>query len=221
MKTIRIDLHTHSTASPDGGLTEADYTKLIRENILNYIAVTDHDRIDMAQHLQTELGDAIIVGQEITTSEGEIIGLFVASQIAPLQSALQTVKAIKNQGGLVYVPHPFETVRKGITKQTLDNIASYVDIVEVHNGRAFFQNRGPLATAWARIHSKAMAASSDAHGIKGMASTYTTITAKPSQENLVKLLATSRRQTTRPPLSSLLYPKYHRLRAKLKKTKKP
>ncbi len=221
MKTIRIDLHTHSTASPDGGVTEADYTKLIQGNLIDFIAVTDHDRIDMAQHLQTKLGDAIIVGQEITTSEGEIVGLYLASLVKPHQSALQTVKAIKNQGGLVYIPHPFETVRKGITKQTLDSIASYVDIVEVHNGRAFFQNRGPLATTWARIHSKAMAASSDAHGVKGMASTYTEIGAKPTQENLIKLLATSRRRTTRPPLSSLLYPKYHRLRAKLKGTKKP
>ncbi len=220
MSDTRIDLHTHSIGSPDGGLTATDYSALLNAQVLHFIAVTDHDRIDTAQELQKTLGDQIIVGQEITTSQGEIIGLYLSEKITPGQTAQQTVKAIKQQGGLVYIPHPFETVRKGIPKEVLDSIAGLADIVETHNGRAVFQNKGPAAVAWARLHGKVSAASSDAHGKRGMATSFTTISGVPTRDNLVELLKTGRQQTARPPLHSLLYPKYHRLRGKLKKTKK-
>ncbi|RTK94179.1 PHP domain-containing protein [Candidatus Saccharibacteria bacterium] len=212
----KIDLHTHSTASPDGGISPKQYAHLLSSGALDYIAITDHDHIDMAKQLHGEHGDAIIVGQEITTSEGELIGLFLSDRVMPGQTAKATAKAITKQGGLVYVPHPFETVRKGISLEALDSIAPLIDIVEVHNGRAVFQNKGPKAAVWARLHNKPGAASSDAHGIKGIGSSFTTIAQKPNQKNLATLLETARILTARPPLTSLLYPKLNRLRAKLK-----
>lgn len=215
---LKIDLHTHSTASPDGGVSATEYASLLKNRVLDFIAVTDHDRIDMALELQKSLGDHIIVGQEITTTQGELIGLFLNASVQPGLDALTTAKKIVAQGGLVYVPHPFETVRKGISKATLDTIANLVDIVEVHNGRAFFQNKGPEATSWARLHNKASAASSDAHGKKGLGTCYNEVSQPPTAQNLVKLLATSHLSTSRPPIRSLLYPKLNRIRAKLKKT---
>lgn len=221
MKSLRIDLHTHSTGSPDGGITSAQYQSLLRNEALHFIAITDHDRIDIAQEIQRQLGDNIIVGQEITTRDGEIIGLFLTTPVAAGKSAAETAQEIHEQGGLVYIPHPFETVRKGVTKETLDAIASFVDIVEVHNGRAVFQNKGPQAAAWARLHNTAPAASSDAHGIKGIGTSFTTIDEAPTAKNLVSLLAKSHLQTSRPPIRSLLYPKYNRLRGTLKRKSKP
>lgn len=217
MNSIRIDLHTHSVGSPDGGVTLAQYKALIESNVLQYIAITDHDRIDVAQEIHSQLGDAIIIGQEITTQNGEIIGLFLKSKITPGLTAKETAEAIRDQGGLVYIPHPFETVRKGITKEALDPIASLVDIVEVHNGRAVFQNKGPQAAAWARLHNTATAASSDAHGVKGMATSFSVIDEVPTAKTLAKLLEKGRLQINRPPLRSLLYPKYNRLRGTLKR----
>lgn len=213
----KVDLHTHSYGSSDGGLKLSNYQNLLMTNKLDYIAITDHDRIDVAQEIHASLGQKIIVGQEITTSEGEIIGLFLSHPIASKLSARQTALAIKNQGALVYIPHPFETVRKGITPSTLDDIADLVDIVEVHNGRAVFQNKGPEATVWARLNNKVGAASSDAHGVKGVGTSYTTITDAPSARSLVNLLEKGHLSVKHPPLLSLLYPKYHRLRDKLKK----
>jgi len=213
----KVDLHTHSYGSSDGGLKLSDYQALLTTNKLDYIAITDHDRIDIAQEINASLGHKIIVGQEITTREGEIIGLFLSSAIAPKLSARETALAIKDQGALVYIPHPFETVRKGITRSTLDGIADLVDIVEVHNGRAVFQNKGPEATVWARLHNKVGAASSDAHGIRGVGTSYTTITDVPSARSLAKLLEKGHLDVKHPPILSLLYPKYHRLRDKLKK----
>jgi predicted metal-dependent phosphoesterase TrpH len=120
----RVDLHTHSLASPDGALRAADYTVMLASGRLNYIAVTDHNRIDFALQLQAQLGPQIIVGEEITTTDGEIIGLYLHEVVPAGLSTLEAVQRIRQQGGLVYVPHPFETVRKGITAATLDTIAT-------------------------------------------------------------------------------------------------
>jgi predicted metal-dependent phosphoesterase TrpH len=214
---IKIDLHTHSIGSPDGGIKPAEYKSLLESAALNYIAVTDHDTIDLAVTLRSELGENIIVGQEITTSQGELIGLFLTTAVPKGLSAKETALAIRKQNGLVYVPHPFETVRKGVTKQVLDTIAEHVDIVEVHNGRAFMQNKGPQAVIWARLHSKAVAASSDAHGKKGIGTCFTTIQSVPTAQNLVSQLNKGHMNVARPPLSSLLYPKYNRLHGKIKR----
>jgi predicted metal-dependent phosphoesterase TrpH len=212
---IRIDLHTHSNGSPDGGIRINEYKKILDESVLDCIAITDHDAIDQAVMIQKQLGDRIIVGEEISTQDGEIIGLFLTQKINPGLSAKDTANEIKSQGGLVYIPHPFETVRKGISKATLDSIADKVDIIEVHNGRAVFQNKGPQAITWARLHNRIGAASSDAHGVKGLGTTYTSIAEVPSRKTLLPLLQKARLTTKRPPLLSLFYPKLHRLRGKV------
>lgn len=213
----KIDLHTHSAGSPDGGISHAQYKSILSSGQLDFVAITDHDHIEDALALQALLGEKIIVGEEISTTQGEIIGLYLKTLVAPGMSAMDTAVAIKSQGGLVYIPHPFETVRHGITKSTLDNIATLVDIVETHNGRAFFQNKGPAAVVWTRLNNTAVAASSDAHGLKGVGTSFTALAQPPTAKNLVEQLRTAHLHVQRPPLSSLLYPKYHRLRAKLKR----
>jgi len=214
---IKIDLHTHSVGSPDGGITLEEYARLLDDKVLDMIAVTDHDSIEQAQAIQNKLGPRIIIGEEITSLEGEIIGLFLSQKVEPGLSALQTVQAIKSQGGLVYIPHPFETVRKGVTQAAIDSISDEIDIVEVYNGRAVFQNKGPRALTWARLNNKIGAASSDAHGLKGVGTTYSSVETVPVKESFLEVLKTARLTTKRPPLLSLFYPKYNRFRAKIKK----
>ncbi len=213
---FKIDLHTHSSASPDGGLTQAHYDKVFSSGLLDCCAITDHNRIDNAVALQRALGPSrIIIGEEIMTTVGEIIGLFLERPVLAGQTPLETAKAIKAQNGVVYIPHPFETVRKGLPKKALDEIASLVDIVEVHNGRAWLQNRGAQAAAWAKLHHKLRAASSDAHGYRGLGSGITVLTEIPTRQNFKKLLSKAHLQTRPPHLRSLLYPKLHRLSRKL------
>jgi len=214
---IKIDLHTHSVGSPDGGITLEEYAKLLDDKVLDMIAVTDHDSIDQALAIQNKLGPRIIIGEEITSLEGEIIGLFLKQKVEPGLSAIKTVQAIKSQGGLVYIPHPFETMRKGITKSAIDSISDEIDIVEVYNGRAVFQNKGPQALTWARLNDKIGAASSDAHGLKGIGTTYSSVETVPTKESFLEILKTARLATKRPPVLSLFYPKYNRFRAKIKK----
>lgn len=217
----RLDLHTHSQASPDGALRATDYKRMLESGKLDYIAITDHDRIDFALQLQAELGglgilgSRIIVGEEITTQAGEIIGLYLSEAVPPGLTAAETVQRIHRQGGLVYIPHPFETVRKGLTLADLDAIAGEVDIIETYNGRTL-QNRGGQAEKWAARHGAAQAASSDAHGWYGWGNTYSKITGVPTRENLAETLQT---MTTcchgSVGVRGRLYPKINRLRKAL------
>ena len=213
----KVDLHTHSVASHDGGISAEQYAHALSTNILDVIAVTDHNHIDFALGVQQQLGDRIIVGEEIMTTGGEIIGLYLTKRIKPGLSPLETIKQIKEQGGLVYVPHPFESVRKGLHPAALEELVDYVDIVEVCNGRAFLQNRSAQTVIWAKLNHVIGAASSDAHGIRGLGKTYTRVKKLPAVGDLVEIVANGTPVTERPGVRSLLYPKYHRIRKKLRR----
>lgn len=210
--SVKIDLHTHSYGSPDGGLELKDYREAISSGKLDYIAITDHNRIDIAQNIQKRVGDKhICVGEEITTTHGEIIGLYLKKAIPAGLSPRKAAERIKKQGGLVYIPHPFETVRSGMDLESLDAIADLVDIVETYNGRAVFQDKGGEAIAWVGAHKKVQqVASSDAHGRIGWQKTSTQIAKLPTAETLVKLLKKAEYQTNRVGFG-ILYPKLNRI----------
>lgn len=210
--SYKVDFHTHSTASPDGSLRLKDYQYALKSRKLDVIAITDHNSIDQALLFQAELGDRIIVGEEITTLQGEIIGLYLTKTIPPLRDIQVTIQAIKAQGGLVYIPHPFETVRKGVNEVTLDAIANQVDIIEIQNGRAIFQDFGERAAEWAVKHTVPGAASSDAHGKSGWGRTYTTLREMPTKDTLTALLSEATSTRRFPGILGILYPKVNRLR---------
>ena len=205
---IKVDLHTHSEASKDGGIRPGQYAKLLKNETLDVIAITDHDRIDFAVGMQKALGaDKIIVGQEVTTTDGDILGLYLTKEIPAGLSPKEAVDQIHSQKGLVCVPHPFETVRKGISRETLEIITSDVDIIEGFNGRALVQNYGSEAIRWAKTNGKHYVASSDAHGYKGAGKTYTEIQKHPkTATELLSALHEARLVNGRPPLRTLLYP---------------
>ncbi len=208
----KIDLHTHSVASKDGGLKRSQYVELLENGVLDVVAITDHNTIELAKDLYKDYPDSLIIGEEIMTAQGEIIGLYLSSDIEPGMTALETAKEIRGQGGLVYIPHPFETVRHGIQPDALDEIKYLVDIIEINNGRALLKSHLPKVAIWAKINRVATASSSDAHGLKGVGNSYSTVSKKPTKDTLVELLATARIVAERPPLRTLLYPKGHRLR---------
>jgi predicted metal-dependent phosphoesterase TrpH len=211
----KVDLHTHSIASPDGGLKLSDYRRMLARGKLDAVAITDHSTISFAQVAQAKLGEkVIIVGEEITTQQGEIIGLYLEEAVPAGLTLEEAIAAVRAQNGLVYVPHPFETVRQGIQKEDLDKIAQAVDIVEIYNGRAVFQNRSKSAAAWTEEHKKVGAASSDAHGTIGWGRTCSRLEKAPTRETLVALLA-SAKYRTQSVRFGVLHPKMNRLKRKL------
>ena len=209
----KIDLHTHSKASPDGCLTIDNYCQMIDSNKLNFIAVADHNIISFAQQLQAKLGASIIVGEEVTTNDGHLIGLYLKEAIKPGLSAAETADLIHDQNGLVYVPHPFEKrTRQSLSRQVLEAITDKVDIVEVFNGRARLASSGKLAMSWALEHKKAFAASSDAHGPHGWGQTYSRIDMLPERDNLLDLLNSPSIAAGSVGLIGRLYPELNRIR---------
>jgi predicted metal-dependent phosphoesterase TrpH len=211
----KIDLHTHSEASPDGGISAAQYEKAITTNRLDAIAITDHNQVEFAMLLHKKLGDRIIVGEEIMTTVGEIIGLYLVEPIPSGLSPLETVKRIKEQGGLVYVPHPFESFRHGLHPAVLEELVDYLDIIEVCNGRAFLQDRSSQTVIWAKLNRVIGAASSDAHGLRGLGKTYTRVKELPTRATMTDVIGNGTPVTERPGLRALLYPRYHRLRKRI------
>lgn len=164
---MKIDLHSHTSASYDAFLPPAWLPSLCRWFGIDCVAITDHNLIaDSTWALSKQPYPRIIVGEEIETSEGEIIGLFLRKTIPARQSLLATVEEIHRQGGLVYLGHAFDTGRDAsITAEALISIKSQVDIVEVWNART----RSATARAQAKILGEQMgcpvAASSDAHSL--------------------------------------------------------
>lgn len=212
----KVDLHTHSEASPDGGITKAQYIHAVKSGLLDCIAITDHNRLDFAADLYNELGEHIIVGEEIMTTAGEIIGLFLVKHISNGLSPQATIRAIKDQDGLVYIPHPFESVRHGLHPRILEDIIGFIDIFEVYNGRAFIQDHSKQAVVFAKMNHLVKAASSDAHGVLGLGRTYTAMPRIPNRQNILQELKEASLIAVRPTLRSLLYPKYHRTRKFIK-----
>ncbi len=211
---IRIDLHTHSIASPDGGITLDQYKSVLGKK-LDYIAITDHNRIDFALDAHKKLGDKIIVGEEIMTQDGEIIGLFLTKKILPFQGLNETIQQIKQQNGLVYVPHPFEAIRSGIAIENLKLHVENLDIIETINGRALSTKKSKQAIRFANKHKISHAVSSDSHGINGWGISYSIIEKRPSRTNLVSLLSQADYAYKKPGMRAILYPKYNRIKKAL------
>lgn len=213
--SLKIDLHVHSVGSQDSLLTFKSIQNALESRKLDVVAITDHDDISFAQQAQKTIGNKIIIGEEINTLQGEIIGLYLTTKIAPGQSLSKTVEQIKLQGGLVYVPHPFENVRKGISYQDLLSIVDKIDLIEIFNGRAMIGNQTKLAQKFANQYHLVGVASSDAHGQRGWGRTYTLIQSNPNQKNLVQLINDGTIHSQRPTLCALMYPKFSRLKRKV------
>lgn len=139
-KMYKIEFHIHTNASHDSFLNKHLLAFMCKIKKINCVAITDHNEIKNAISYKKFLekkGIKVIVGEEILTKDGEIIGLFLNKKIQPFLSAIQTIKEIKKQDGIVYVPHPFEPKRsKTVLKyEVIKNNKNLIDFIECHNGR--------------------------------------------------------------------------------------
>jgi predicted metal-dependent phosphoesterase TrpH len=134
------------------------------ETGLDCIAITDHNTIEGVLEVQRLASFRVIVGEEIKSQGGEIIGLFLQEAIPRGLPSLETVQRIKEQGGLVSVPHPFDHFRRSvIDRQALQEILPYVDIVEAFNARNTLQGDNRKALELALEHGILTSAVSDSH----------------------------------------------------------
>jgi len=159
----RVDLHLHTEYSPDSRSRLADVAARARLVGLTHLAVTDHNTIAGARRMQDVSSLPVVVGEEIMTAEGELVGLFLKEPVPPGMSATDTVRAIRQQEGLVYLPHPRDPFRHGLAEDALAMIREDVDIIEVFNSRCLRPSSNAAALQLAGSMRAVRAAASDAH----------------------------------------------------------
>ena len=169
---ILADLHMHTNWSHDCAVDPADLIMYAEANGLGAIAVTDHNVFGGAHEtveLAREHDLVVIPGEEIKTDgQGEVIGLFLREEIPRGQSFADTVAAIKAQGGLVYVPHPFDRMHSIPEPATLQRHLADIDVFEVYNARLLFEAYNEEALRFARKYNLTPGAGSDAHVLQGV-----------------------------------------------------
>ncbi|MFZ5366167.1 MAG: PHP domain-containing protein [Patescibacteria group bacterium] len=163
---MRCDLHIHSFASYDCLIDRKAILDACRKKKIQALAITDHNEIYGAIRLKRELPLKVIVGEEINTKEGEIIGLFLERKIEPGLSLKDTIEQIRLQKGLVYVPHLLDSStgrRSSLTLKSILSCLGEIDILEVFNSRTFSKEANYQAQKLAFRYQKLMGAGSDAH----------------------------------------------------------
>lgn len=170
MATARADLHCHSIASYDGTLDPVRLLELARERGLTHLAITDHETIDgaLAAGAANVQGITLIVGQEVRTTEGDLILLFVRKPIEAGLSPEESVRRARAQGAMIGLAHPFDVHRPSIGRgavraEELARLASLCDYVEVYNGRVTDDTANAHAADFARKYGLPAVAGSDAH----------------------------------------------------------
>ncbi|MBN1321438.1 MAG: glycosyltransferase [Thermoleophilia bacterium] len=167
---INADLHIHSEYSKDCVTPVEAILETAREIGLGAIAIADHDEIEGA-FLAREMagGDPfVIVAEEVKTSEGEVIGLFLRERIPPALSFDETLSLIKEQGGLVYVPHPFDALRTTPSYRALVDNLHRIDVVEIYNAKVALSSFNLSAERFAAKYNIVAGAGSDAHVLQGL-----------------------------------------------------
>ena len=160
---MKMDLHVHTTYSGDCLTSFEAIIEACRRRGLS-VAITDHNRIEGALAFREIAPFPVIVGEEIDTLEGEIIGLFLEEGIPRGLTPEETVARIKEQGGLVYIPHPMDRVRRSpLRREALERITDQVDALEVFNARVTFPADNEKARCFAQEHGLPQGAGSDAH----------------------------------------------------------
>jgi predicted metal-dependent phosphoesterase TrpH len=165
MSKVKVDMHTHSEYSPDSRTPLAAQAAAIKAAGLNVVCATDHNTIEGALRLR-ELADGfrVIVGEEVSSRDGEIIGLFLDKPVPRDLSADETIARIHDQGGLVSVPHPFSRNRRfHLRRAVLERVWKDVDCIEVFNAREAFTQDNVRAAAFAKDKGLPGAVGSDAH----------------------------------------------------------
>jgi predicted metal-dependent phosphoesterase TrpH len=174
LTVVRLDLHVHTSASFDCLVAPARMLARARRVGLTAVAITDHDTLDGARSLSGLRPGAFIPGEEVATRDGELIGLFLSEAITSGLHAKEAVRRIKDQGGLVYLEHPYDSRRRCLSEDAIELLADSIDIVEVFNGRSTTDANHRAGDLCATLGA-APGAGSDAHTVEELGSCYVEI----------------------------------------------
>ena len=183
-----LDLHCHTSASFDSLATPAAVLRAAAARGLTHLAITDHDRIDGAleavdRAAAEAAGLTVIVGQEIRTQAGDLIGAFLREAVPPGLSASEAIAAVRAQGGLVGIAHPFDRFRGSLGRgeaTAFEALAGLVDWIEAWNARLIVGDGNARAAELAARLGVPGVAVSDAHTTLEVGIASTTVRGDPS-----------------------------------------
>ena len=171
---VRVDCHLHTVASGDSVLTVEELADRARQAGLDVVCVTDHNVTHAAvAAAERDLGVRVIVGEEVRTPDGDVIGLYLTERIPYVLPLPEVIGLIRGQGGLVYVPHPFDEVRSSVGRELPGLCAAGdVDVIEVFNAKIADQALNDKAARLAQRFGLPGGAGSDAHDAPGIGAAY-------------------------------------------------
>lgn len=170
---MKVDLHLHTIYSPDSNASLKSIIERCKRLGIDYLAITDHNTIEGALRMQEISPVPIIVGEEVMSSAGEIIGYFLKKEVPKGVSPQEAVSLIRDQGGLVCLPHPFDGFgRYPLKAEYREELLSQIDIIEVFNARSIRNNFSDQARVFAKQHGFLCSAGSDAHSAREVGNAY-------------------------------------------------
>jgi predicted metal-dependent phosphoesterase TrpH len=171
---VRVDFHLHTMWSGDATTTPDELRDAVVATNLDVLCITDHGTVNGALALAGELPCRVVVGQEVRTWAGELIGLFLSERLPYGLPAHEAVAAIREQGGLVYVPHPFDPLRHCMKGDVLDALAAegLLDAIEVFNAKTSLDHLNARAASFAHDHGLPGGAGSDSHEPTALGAAY-------------------------------------------------
>jgi len=197
---LRGDLHIHTNASRDSNLTPLKVLEAAKRKNLDVVAITNHNTIRDAKETE-KLGGKffpeliVIVGEEVKTKQGEIIALNIEKNIPNGLDVVKTCEMVKEQNGLVILPHPFDVLRSGLGKKSRE-ILKFVDAVEGFNARSLFKRFNEKGVEFAREYKLPLVAGSDAHFVEEIGQAITLIDSEPDKGSVIKAIKSGRTEIT-------------------------
>ena len=191
---VRVDCHLHTMWSGDSTTTPDELAEAVAATGLDVVCITDHNEIRGAEALADRLGCRVVVGEEVKTHAGELIGLFLTERVPAGLPAAEAARRIRDQGGVVYVPHPFDPMRRNLAEPVLEELAvvGLLDAVEVINAKTSLPSLNARAAAFARHHGLPGGAGSDAHVPAALGAAYVEMPAFSTAQEFLAALAEGR-----------------------------
>jgi predicted metal-dependent phosphoesterase TrpH len=188
---IKADLHIHTLYSMDCATTLDEIITRCLKLGINCLAVSDHGTIDGALKMKGLAPFTIIVSEEIVTTSGEVIGMFLDEKVPSGLSVEETIKLIKDQAGLVCIPHPYDRLRSSsfVSNKKLESLSPLIDIIEVFNARTLSPGSRARAHELAGKFGKLRSAGSDAHTASEIGNAYVEMPEFSNKSEFLKSLA--------------------------------